>query len=141
MSATSNLNPPHHVDLHVGAQIRIARRLRGLSQEKLADALGLTFQQVQKYERGSNRVSASKMWEICRFLSIPIGALYDGLDTLGLQAGDHETAAHVRMVQLPGGPELAQTFVAMPDDARKSLLSVAKAIHGSVVVRDTAQAA
>src|SRR6195952_1505577 len=70
---------PHPVDLHVGARIRMRRKVLGVSQEKLADELGLTFQQVQKYERGANRVSASKLYEIARSLSAPISYFFDGL--------------------------------------------------------------
>jgi transcriptional regulator with XRE-family HTH domain len=71
---------PNPVDRHVGMRIRLRRRELGLSQEKLADAIGLTFQQVQKYERAANRVSASKLWEMARALSTPISYFYGGLD-------------------------------------------------------------
>src|SRR5713226_5149805 len=70
---------PNPVDLHVGARIRLRRRMQGVSQEKLADALGLTFQQVQKYERGANRVSASKLYEIAAALHAPVSYFFDGL--------------------------------------------------------------
>ncbi len=70
---------PNPVDLHVGARIRLRRRMQGVSQEKLADALGLTFQQVQKYERGANRVSASKLYEIAAALRAPVAYFFDGL--------------------------------------------------------------
>jgi len=70
---------PNPVDLHVGARVRMRRRLRGVSQEKLADCLGLTFQQVQKYERGANRISASKLYEIAAALQTPIAYFFEGL--------------------------------------------------------------
>ena len=70
---------PNPVDLHVGARIRMRRKILGVSQERLADDLGLTFQQVQKYERGANRVSASKLWEIARALNTGVGYFYEGL--------------------------------------------------------------
>jgi transcriptional regulator with XRE-family HTH domain len=70
---------PNPVDLHVGARIRMRRKILGVSQERLADDLGLTFQQVQKYERGANRVSASKLYEIARSLQAPISYFFDGL--------------------------------------------------------------
>src|SRR5580698_8757948 len=70
---------PNPIDLHVGARIRLRRRMQGVSQEKLADALGLTFQQVQKYERGANRVSASKLYEIAAALRAPVAYFFDGL--------------------------------------------------------------
>jgi transcriptional regulator with XRE-family HTH domain len=67
------------VDLHVGARIRMRRRFIGMSQQSLADALGLTFQQVQKYERGSNRVSASKLFEIAGALGVATSYFFEGL--------------------------------------------------------------
>jgi transcriptional regulator with XRE-family HTH domain len=70
---------PNPVDLYVGGRVRMRRRTLGFSQEKLAEDLGLTFQQVQKYERGANRVSASKLYEIARSLSAPISFFFEGL--------------------------------------------------------------
>ena len=70
---------PHPVDRHVGLRVRMRRKEMGVSQEKLAEALGITFQQVQKYERGANRVSASKLWEIARALETPVAYFYEGL--------------------------------------------------------------
>src|SRR6266545_1294152 len=74
---------PHPVDRHVGLRIRMRRKELGISQEKLADALGLTFQQVQKYERAANRVSASKLWEVARALNTSISYFYEGLSVEG----------------------------------------------------------
>ena len=68
---------PHPVDIHVGSRIRMRRTLLGLSQEKLGDALGLTFQQVQKYERGANRVGSSRLYEISRILDVPISFFFE----------------------------------------------------------------
>jgi transcriptional regulator with XRE-family HTH domain len=68
-----------HVDHHVGAQIEKARKLRGISQETLAEGLGITFQQVQKYSHGMNRVSASRLWEIAKKLELPVSYFYEGL--------------------------------------------------------------
>ena len=70
---------PSPVDIHVGARIRLRRTLMGMSQERLGDALGLTFQQVQKYERGVNRVGASRLFDLSRILDVPIGFFYDDM--------------------------------------------------------------
>lgn len=70
---------PHPVDRHVGLRIRMRRKEIAVSQERLAEALGITFQQVQKYERGANRVSASKLWEIARALKTSVNYFYEGL--------------------------------------------------------------
>lgn len=74
---------PHPIDIHVGNRVRARRRLLGITQEKLGDALGLTFQQVQKYERGSNRISASRLFELSRILAVPVSYFYEGVDAAG----------------------------------------------------------
>ena len=71
---------PHPVDVHVGSRVRTRRTLLGISQEKLGEALGLTFQQVQKYERGSNRISAGRLYEISRFLDVPLSYFFDEIN-------------------------------------------------------------
>ena len=71
---------PNPIDVHVGNRIRLRRTLLGLSQEKLASLLGLTFQQVQKYERGMNRVGASRQWDIGKVLEVPVGFFYEDMD-------------------------------------------------------------
>ncbi|MFV0627502.1 MAG: helix-turn-helix domain-containing protein [Alphaproteobacteria bacterium] len=71
---------PNPIDVHVGNRIRLRRTLLNLSQEKLAYLLGLTFQQVQKYERGTNRVGASRLWDIGRVLEVPVSFFYDDMD-------------------------------------------------------------
>lgn len=68
------------IDLHVGTRIRIRRQLMNMTQEKLGENLGVTFQQVQKYERGTNRVGASRLWNISRVLDVPVSFFYDGLE-------------------------------------------------------------
>ena len=71
---------PNPIDVHVGNRIRLRRTLLGLSQEKLASMLGLTFQQVQKYERGMNRVGASRLWDIGKVLEVPVSFFYEDMD-------------------------------------------------------------
>lgn len=83
---------PHPVDVHVGARIRLIRKDRGMSQGELADALGITFQQVQKYERGFNRISASKMFEASKALGVDPAWFFQGLDDLPTGAGPDEEA-------------------------------------------------
>ena len=70
---------PTEVDTHVGARIKLRRSLLGLSQEKLGERLGLTFQQIQKYERGVNRVSASRLHDLGRVLDVPVSFFFDGM--------------------------------------------------------------
>ena len=68
---------PHPIDRHVGGRVRLRRTLIGMSQEQLGHKLGVTFQQVQKYEKGSNRVSASRLWQVARILGVPISFFFD----------------------------------------------------------------
>lgn len=77
---------PHPVDIHVGSRVRMRRTLLGMSQEKLGDALGLTFQQVQKYERGANRVGASRLFQISRILDVPVAFFFDEMAAEGTSA-------------------------------------------------------
>lgn len=71
---------PNPVDEHVGKRVRLRRQLLGMSQEKLGGALGLTFQQVQKYERGANRIGASRLFEMSRVLDVPVAFFFDEMD-------------------------------------------------------------
>ncbi len=70
---------PSPIDVHVGSRIRLRRTLLGMSQERLGDQLGLTFQQVQKYERGVNRVGASRLFDLSRVLDVPISFFFDDM--------------------------------------------------------------
>ncbi len=83
------------IDAHVGARIRLRRTLMGMSQERLGEALGLTFQQVQKYERGVNRVGASRLFDLSRVLDVPISFFFDDMPEplAGLHGGYNTTRA------------------------------------------------
>ncbi|MGB4058217.1 MAG: helix-turn-helix transcriptional regulator, partial [Alphaproteobacteria bacterium] len=72
---------PDPVDVHVGQRLRVRRSLLGMSQEKLADSIGLTFQQIQKYERGMNRISAGRLFQFSKVLSVPITYFYDQISS------------------------------------------------------------
>ena len=121
------------VDLHVGALIRMRRKTMGLSQERLAESLSLTFQQVQKYERGANRVSASKLYEIARSLRSPINYFFDGLadtvDPLPEGVADQDASAFVHeLVMTPEGMELAALFPRIAKRGRKLVLDLARVL-------------
>lgn len=77
-----NRNPdgsPNAIDVHVGSRVRLRRTLLGMSQERLGKELGLTFQQVQKYERGANRIGASRLYDLCRVLDVPVSFFFDDM--------------------------------------------------------------
>ncbi|CAA9271393.1 MAG: Transcriptional regulator [uncultured Acetobacteraceae bacterium] len=86
---------PSPIDVHVGGRVRLRRTLMGLSQERLGEALGLTFQQVQKYERGVNRIGASRLFDLARVLDVPIGFFFDDMpDSVGgTTSGMHRRSA------------------------------------------------
>lgn len=100
----------HPVDLYVGARLRIRRKMMGLSQTQVADALGITFQQIQKYERGANRVSASKLYEIAKSLQAPVAYFFEGLEatTDGVSEGGEPFVHDFLMTS--EGLELATQF-------------------------------
>ncbi|MBO9708825.1 MAG: helix-turn-helix transcriptional regulator [Caulobacter sp.] len=121
----------HPVDLYVGARLRIRRKVLGLSQTQLADALGITFQQVQKYERGANRISASKLYEAARLLESPVSYFFEGLDeTAGSDNGDDGFAQRMtQFIATPEGLELAALFPRLNDRRlRRRVVELVKAM-------------
>nr|WP_303657392.1 helix-turn-helix transcriptional regulator [Asticcacaulis aquaticus] len=133
----------HPVDVHVGQIVRMNRKRLGMTQEALADAIGLTFQQVQKYESGANRISSSKLFEISRFLGIPVARFFDGIDAaaasdpgaaeskasptgpdFGLESG----MSVARFLASAEGAELARYFVRINATKRRSVLALVKAM-------------
>src|SRR5712671_5490238 len=78
---------PNPVDRHVGSRVRMRRMMLSMSQEKLGDALGLTFQQVQKYEKGTNRIGASRLQQISNILQVPVEFLFDGAPSMPGHSG------------------------------------------------------
>ena len=105
---------PHPVDVHVGSRVRMRRTLLGMSQEKLGDALALTFQQVQKYERGANRVGASRLFEISQILDVPVSFFYEEMPA--------ETAALTpHTVDASNGQESAEELERDPLAKRETL--------------------
>ena len=118
---SSSSNGPNPIDVYVGERVRARRKLMDMSQTELALALGLTFQQVQKYERGTNRISASKLYDISRALKVPIEYLFSGYDSSDLPPGDAaegQQAVHL-FLTLPDGIELARAFPRIRDKRRR----------------------
>lgn len=123
---------PNPIDKHVGSRVRMRRMMLGLSQEKLGDALGLTFQQVQKYEKGTNRIGASRLQQIAHILQVPVSFFFDGLP--GAKPAPEGLAADLinAFFTLPGAGELAQHFVAIESArGRRLLIDVACEIAGN----------
>ena len=102
------------IDHHVGARVRERRIMLGLTQQQLADLIGVTYQQAHKYERGINRVSAGRLYEIAQVLSVPIGYFFDGIDGQGARA----VSPRERMCL-----ELARNFTQIPNERHQEALS------------------
>ena len=122
------------VDIHVGSRIRVRRRVAGLTQDDLARALDLTFQQIQKYERGSNRVSASKLFGIAAVLQVPVSYFFEGLAEPGEKARndapDADAEGAIRtFLNTPEGLELARRFPLIPRGRmRKQILELVRCL-------------
>jgi transcriptional regulator with XRE-family HTH domain len=109
------------VDIHVGKMIRAIRKAKGISQEKLAAAMGVSFQQVQKYENGANRISASKMFAAGAFLEVPPAAFFEGLEgtsTVGL------TPELLDFLAEDGAAEIAAGYVKLNASQRRAVAAV-----------------
>lgn len=122
---------PHPVDLHVGIRIRMRRKEMGVSQERLAEALGITFQQVQKYERGANRVSASKLWEIAAALKTPVAYFYDGLGDREAVTGQRDAAQEFLLSS--EGIELVAAFPRITEPAiRRKIVELVRVVADEI---------
>ena len=117
---------PNPIDLHVGAMIRARRKILGVSQEVLADHLGLTFQQIQKYERGANRVSASMLFKIAEKLDQPVAAFFNGLEGQSNAEAGRNPALDLSIA--PGGLEIARSYLDASQSARVAMIAVARAL-------------
>ena len=124
---------PHPIDVHVGARVKLRRTLLGMSQDKLGDALGLTFQQIQKYEKGVNRIGASRVFEISKILDVPIQFLFDDFaakdDTnYGFAEGDGD-ASFMDLLNTPDGVQLCRYYSEIDDPkVKKKVLDLVRAI-------------
>jgi len=124
---------PNPIDIHVGSRVRLRRTLLGMSQEKLAQALGLTFQQIQKYERGANRIGSSRLFKLSQILDVPVSFFFDDM-TADTATG---ATAPTDAPENPSGPdtltkretlELVRAYYRIPDDRlRRKVFELVKA--------------
>ena len=140
LPGTRGSDIPHPVDVHVGQRIKLRRTLMGMTQGKLGEYIGLTFQQIQKYERGANRVSASKIWQLGNVLDVPVSYFFEEMpesvkETFPGYQGEDETneipeeylVLHRRQTL-----ELVKTFSNLKDPViRKRVIDVVRAITQS----------
>jgi DNA-binding XRE family transcriptional regulator len=124
------------IDLHVGRRVRLQRKACGLSQQGLAQALGVTFQQVQKYECGSNRISASKLFQIAQALNVRVEFFFAGLSKVTDGGGEGQEAGRVAdaLLAVHGGSELATAFVQIrAPRVRRGLVQLAQELAERVI--------
>jgi transcriptional regulator with XRE-family HTH domain len=121
---------PSVIDKHVGSRVRMRRMLIGMSQEKLGEALKITFQQVQKYEKGTNRISASRLQQIASVLGVTIDFFYEGATTDGTVAAPDATAVLLtQALASPEGLQLIRSFARISDhNVRQRLADLAEAL-------------
>lgn len=112
---------PNPIDIHVGGRIRLRRMMSGLSQERLGEHMGLTFQQIQKYEKGANRVGASRLFQLAQVLEVPVSYFFDDLESdeaSGLASGFAESKSQdfvLEFLNSREGLELNRAFVKIQD--------------------------
>jgi transcriptional regulator with XRE-family HTH domain len=119
------------IDVQVGNRVRIRRMLIGMSQERLGDLLGLTFQQVQKYEKGVNRIGAGRLFEVARILNVPVDFFYEGLnaDQPGMGEADVAAPPVMEFVSSGEGLQLSLAFMKIKDTkVRKRVLDLVKSL-------------
>ncbi|HBQ36091.1 MAG TPA: transcriptional regulator [Rhodobacteraceae bacterium] len=120
----------HPVDIHVGKRVRHRRWLVGMTQQQLAEKVGIKFQQVQKYETGMNRVSASRLWDISDALDVPVSFFFDGLADNKNKA---ETNSEIPLDLMADKEalELVRSYYSMPEDQRRRLFDLARVLSNA----------
>ena len=127
---------PNPIDKHVGSRVRMRRMMLAMSQEKLGDALGLTFQQVQKYEKGANRIGASRLQQISSILQVPVSFFFEGASQLEgsgqSEANDAPSPAYVSdFLATSDGLALTKAFMRIPDaKLRRRIVDLVEQIAG-----------
>lgn len=120
----------HPVDVHVGKRVRHRRWMVGMTQQQLGESVGIKFQQIQKYETGMNRISASRLWDIATALDVPISFFFEGLD------GAETLSASAQAKARPQGDllvdkealELVRSYYAIPEQQRRRLFDLARVL-------------
>ncbi|MCK5747785.1 MAG: helix-turn-helix transcriptional regulator [Oricola sp.] len=130
--ARDNRSAPHPIDVHVGSRVKLRRMILGMSQETLGRSLGLTFQQIQKYEKGVNRIGASRMFELSQLLDVPVQFFYDEYGDRSVVNGFAEPAAGepvMTLLNTPEGVQLCRYFSGIRDpEVKKRVLELVRSI-------------
>lgn len=137
MSTNTSPREPNSIDRHVGTRLRLRRSLLGMSQTDLGKKLGVTFQQIQKYERGTNRIGASRLFSVANALEVPISYFYEGLDEAGEPAHEPEGSdALYDFIASPDGLALASAFSEVKSQAtRRRVIDLLRSLAGQEVAQ------
>ncbi len=127
------------VDIHIGSRVRLKRQMLQMSQEKLGEYLGVTFQQVQKYEKGSNRIGAGSLWRIAQIMGTPVSFFFEGLRDKEMQQGFAESqddAIVYEFINSSDGVALIKAFAHVKDPrVRRRILELVRTLAGSAEER------
>ncbi|WP_372885411.1 helix-turn-helix domain-containing protein [Shimia sp.] len=115
----------HPVDVHVGKRIRQRRWLTGMTQQQLAEQVGIKFQQIQKYETGANRVSASRLWDIADSLEVPVSFFFEGLET---DDSGHTSKVPADLMGDKEALDLVRSYYSIPENQRRRLFELARVL-------------
>ncbi|MFI5408303.1 MULTISPECIES: helix-turn-helix transcriptional regulator [Kaistia] len=130
----ANKKQPNPVDTHVGGRVRLRRMMQGMSQEKLGESLGITFQQIQKYEKGTNRIGASRLQHIAQVLEVPVSFFFEDAPGSSTEVGFAESrpAAFVTdFLTSTEGLQLNKAFVRIKDTkVRRRIVELVRAVAG-----------
>ncbi len=117
----------HHVDVHVGKRVRHRRWLIGMTQQQLAQQVGIKFQQIQKYETGANRISASRLWDIAEALDVPVSFFFEGLEEVQKSA-DEKKSVPADLMGDKEALDLVRSYYAIPENQRRRLFELARVL-------------
>jgi transcriptional regulator with XRE-family HTH domain len=128
-----NEKKPNPIDIHVGSRARLRRTMLGMSQEKLGNALGITFQQIQKYEKGANRIGASRLQQIANVLNVPVAFFFEdapsGMQTVTGMGEENSTTYVVDFLSSSEGLQLNRAFVKIEDPkVRRKIVDLVKSL-------------
>jgi transcriptional regulator with XRE-family HTH domain len=118
----------HKVDIHVGKRIRQRRWLTGMTQQKLAEMVGIKFQQIQKYETGANRVSASRLWDIADALEVNVSFFFEGMEDSLEQEAPRDDNFPRDVLADKEAMDLIRSYYAIPEDQRRRLFELARVL-------------
>ena len=122
---------PHPVDVHVGKRIRHRRWLVGVTQQQLAEKVGIKFQQIQKYETGANRVSASRLWDIAESLEVDVSIFFAGMESTDADAapqGAEQSAVPTDLLNDKEALDLVRSYYSIPEEQRRRLFDLARVL-------------